>query len=137
MGRTERARLSSPLLHSLPLVLGTEVYDKNNKSQFLPKVQSSPPPLTHVKEKLPQSLHPALQGSPTLCLKGVSQLVLPILVTDAQCEGPACRLLQLPCSDSSLLQEKERGLLPIPPWSQKSAVTLGKLDHPCLKKRSL
>lgn len=64
-------------------------------------------PLAHVKEKLPQSFHPALQGSPTLSLKGVCHFVLPILVTDAQGEGPACSLVQLPCPDSSLLQ-KER-----------------------------
>lgn len=60
-------------------------------------------PLAHVKEELPQSLHPALQGFPALCLKGVRHLIIPILVTDAEGEGPSWGLVQLPCPDSSLL----------------------------------
>lgn len=66
--------------------------------------------LTHVKEELPQCLHPCLQGFSALHLEAVCHLITPIPVADAEGERPLCGLLQLPCPDLSLLQGESRRL---------------------------
>lgn len=74
--------------------------------------------LTHVKEQLPQRLHPALQGIPALHLERVCHLIISIPVADTEGERPLRGLLQLPCPDPSLLQGESKGLpspLPISP----------------------
>lgn len=66
--------------------------------------------LTHVKEELPQRLHPALQGFLALHPEGVCHLVISIQVADAEGERPLWGLLQLPCPDLSLLQGESKAL---------------------------
>lgn len=70
--------------------------------------------LTHVKEELPQRLHPVLQGFSALHPEGVGHLVISIAVADAEGERPFPGLLQLPCPDPSLLQEKADLISPLP-----------------------
>lgn len=85
------------------------------RSPLQPSQRFSPAlSLTHVKEELPQRLHPVLQGFSALHPEGVGHLVISIAVADAEGERPFRGLLQLPCPDPSLLQEKADLTSPLP-----------------------